>query len=271
MQQTLKKPVTSIRETGVTVLQDELAIERALQILVRGGGGDARPLATTMRTPGDDRALAAGFLYAEGIVADARALVSLEQRAEDTIVVELSAAAGPIARDRSFLVSGACGVCGRADLDDLAVARIAPPHDRPQIPAPIVHRLPGALRAGQAAFARTGGLHAAGLFGVDGVRRSVHEDVGRHNAVDKLVGTLLLAGALPAADAVLMVSGRASYELVQKAAAAGIPILAAVGAPSSLAVETADRAGMTLLGFVRDGGFNIYSGAARVVGIGDGG
>jgi FdhD protein len=278
MPQTLKKSVTAIRGAGATLLRDELAVERALRIRTRAAGAE-RPLATTMRTPGDtpdeDRALAAGFLYAEGIVADARALTAFAQPDEDTIVIDLApaAAAALAARERpqdgarSFLVTGACGVCGRADLEGLAGARISSPADRPRIAAALVHRLPPALREAQAAFARTGGLHAAGLFGVDGVLRAAYEDVGRHNAVDKLVGTLLLADRLPADDAVLVVSGRASYELVQKAAAAGIPILAAVGAPSSLAVEAAEAAGMTLLGFVRDGGFNIYTGAARVAGV----
>jgi len=262
----------SVRGTAVAEVRDELAIERALQIQLRGAGDD-RVLATTMRTPGEDCALAAGFLFAEGIVADAGAVRAIEQTDEDTVVVALSAdaAAAAAARERQvqrpFLVTGACGVCGRADLDALAPARIAAPPDRPRVAAATIHALPAVLRRAQEAFARTGGLHAAGLFSPDGELRAVHEDVGRHNAVDKLVGTLLLAAGLPASDGVLVVSGRASYELVQKAAAAGIPILAAVGAPSSLAVDHAIAAGMTLLGFVRDGGFNIYCGAARIAGM----
>jgi FdhD protein len=272
MRQTLEKPVTTVRGAVATAIRDEVAIERALQIRARAlspeGEEGETALATTMRTPGEDRALAAGFLYAEGIVRGRGDLVSLSQRDDDTIVVELSAdaaaAAAATMQDRRFVVTGACGVCGRADLEALATTRIAPPFDRPRVAAAIVHELPAALRRAQAAFARTGGLHAAGLFALDGTLRAAHEDVGRHNAVDKLVGTLLLDDLLPARDCVLMVSGRASYELVQKAAAAGIPILAAVGAPSSLAVEQAEAAGMTLLGFVRDGGFNIYMGGARL-------
>ena len=265
MTQTRETPLVSVRGARAVEVRDELAIERALQIRLRVDDGD-RPLATTMRTPGDDRALAAGFLYAEGIVTTAGALRAIEQIDDDTVVVALDADATAVAaaRDRPFVVTGACGVCGRADLDAMATARIAAALDRPRVAAATIHALPAALRRTQATFARTGGLHAAGLFSPDGELRAVHEDVGRHNAVDKLVGTLLLAGALPAAEAVLVVSGRASYELVQKAAAAGIPIMAAVGAPSSLAVDQAAAAGMTLLGFVRDGGFNIYTGAARI-------
>jgi FdhD protein len=165
------------------------------------------------------------------------------------------------------VTSAACGVCGRENLDGLATAACPPGLDQPRVSAAVIQRLPAALREAQPAFNRTGGLHAAGLFSSDGRTRAVHEDVGRHNAVDKLVGTLLLAGGLPASDAVLMVSGRASFELCQKAEAAGIPVLAAVGAPSSAAVERARAAGMTLLGFVRDGGFNVYCGQQRIVGL----
>jgi FdhD protein len=270
MTQTLEKPVTAVRGATATSLRDDVAIERALLIRTRAPSGETTTLATTMRTPGEDPALAAGFLHAEGIVRARADLRSLSQDDDDTIVVELdaeaAAAAAATLRDRRFVVTGACGVCGRADLEALASSRVAPPFDRPRVAAATIHGLAAALRRAQAAFARTGGLHAAGLFGIDGALRTAHEDVGRHNAVDKLVGTLLLAGALPARDTVIMVSGRASYELVQKAAAAGIPILAAVGAPSTLAVEQAEAAGMTLLGFVRDGGFNIYAGGARLDG-----
>jgi FdhD protein len=260
--------VVRVRGDSASAASDRIAIERPLQIRVRVGE-TTRVLSTTMRTPGEDRALAAGFLHAEGIVDDARSLLALEEIEDDAVLVELDAkaAAAVEAGARRFVTSAACGVCGRESLAGMRAATAALAEDRPTITAAIVHRLPEALRAAQPTFDRTGGLHAAGLFGPDGERRAVHEDVGRHNAVDKLVGTLLLAGRLPAHDAVLLVSGRASYELVQKAAAAGMPILAAVGAPSSAAVELASAAGMTLLGFVRDGGFNVYAGRARVAGI----
>jgi FdhD protein len=232
-------------------------------------GDDERVLSTTMRTPGDDVALAIGFLHAEGVLAEAAALRGAEQIDDDGVCIELApeAAAALAASARSFVTSGACGVCGRASLDGMAAGGGPADAGDAAVAAAVIHGLPGALRAAQATFAHTGGLHAAALFTLEGALQAVHEDVGRHNAVDKLVGRLLLAGQLPASGGVLMLSGRASFELVQKAEAAGIPIVAAVGAPSSLAVERAAAAGMTLLGFVRDGGFNVYCGVARVAGI----
>jgi FdhD protein len=264
--------IVRVRSGAATVTQDRLAIERPLEIRVRAGGAE-RTLSTTMRTPGEDRALAIGFLHAEGILRAADELQALEQPSDDVVVVGLApsaaAAAALEASERRFVTSAACGICGRTSLEGMAGAGgdRAEAGDRFRIGAELVHGLPGALREAQPSFDRTGGLHAAGLFGADGRRRAVHEDVGRHNAVDKLVGGLLLEGALPASDGVLVVSGRASFELCQKAEAAGIPMLAAVGAPSSLAVERARAAGMTLLGFVRDGGFNVYCGAERILGL----
>jgi FdhD protein len=268
MEQALETSVVRVRGGVVTEARDRVAIERALQIRVRVGD-DERVLSTTMRTPGDDVALAVGFLHAEGVLASADELRGAEQIADDGVRIALAAAAADAlaASARSFVTSGACGVCGRASLDGMAGGGGVAGAGGARITAAVIHRLPGALRAAQATFERTGGLHAAALFGLDGALRVVREDVGRHNAVDKLVGRLLLDGALPASDGVLMLSGRASFELVQKAEAAGIPIVAAVGAPSSLAVERAAAAGMTLLGFVRDGGFNVYCGAARIAGI----
>ena len=275
MPESVVASVLRVRGGTAEVASDRVAIERPLEIRVRIGGS-TRVLSTTMRTPGEDRALAAGFLHAEGIVDGAGSLRALEQVGDDAVLVELdaSAAAALEAATRSFVTSAACGVCGRESLEGMRTALPGSESagDRPQVSATVVHGLAAALREAQPTFERTGGLHAAGLFGPDGDRRGVHEDVGRHNAVDKLVGTLLLAGRLPAGDALLFVSGRASYELVQKAAAAGIPILAAVGAPSSAAVDLATVAGMTLLGFVRDGGFNIYAGPAHrgIAGLIDG-
>jgi len=251
---------------------DWLAIERPLEIRARTGQ-TTRVVSTTMRTPGQDRALVAGFLFAEGVIAHRRELLALESVSDDAVLVELPPAALEAleATRRPFVTTGACGVCGRASLEGLQGQ--APAGDGAgassgfTVSAAVIHALPGALREAQATFDRTGGLHAAGLFAADGTLRTVHEDVGRHNAVDKLVGTLLLAERLPAVDGLLMVSGRASFELVQKAAAAGIPVMVAVGAPSSLAVEVAEAAGMTLVGFAREQRFNVYSGAQRLSGI----
>lgn len=246
-----------------------LAIEEPLEIRVRlAGEAEERRLAMTMRTPGDDRELAAGFLFTEGVVSR-REQIGAVVVGSDHVRVELAAgvvlpAAGPT---RSFMMTSACGVCGRSSTEGL---RAQPPGPlaagRPTLAAAIVPGLPAALLRAQATFAATGGIHAAGLFTPAGELRLLREDVGRHNAVDKVVGALLLRGELPAEDAVLLVSGRASFELVQKALMAQIAVLAAVGAPSSLAVELAEEAGMSLLGFVREGRFTIYSGAERITG-----
>jgi FdhD protein len=265
---TLETSVVRVRGGRATEARDRLAIERPLEIRTDVGGTE-RVLSTTMRTPGEDLALAVGFLHAEGVVTGADDVRGIEQVAEDVVRVVLaeSAAAAVAASERSFVTSSACGVCGRTSLEGMASGARARVPDQPRVDAAVIHRLPGALREAQPAFGHTGGLHAAGLFSPEGETRAVHEDVGRHNAVDKLVGTLLLARQLPANDGVLVVSGRASFELVQKADAAGIPVLAAVGAPSSAAVERAAAAGMTLLGFVRDGGFNLYTGRNRIMGL----
>jgi FdhD protein len=265
--------ILRIRDAGATTAEDWLAIERPLELRARtGAGGAERVVSTTMRTPGEDQALAAGFLFSERVISQARQIRWLEQVADDSILIELDADAevALAATQRPFVTTGACGVCGRTTLDALLAipeGAAGPERRLPQVAAAVIHGLPAGLKGAQATFTRTGGLHAAGLFTTSGAVRAVHEDVGRHNAVDKLVGTLLLAGELPARDAVLAVSGRASFELVQKAATAGLPVMAAVGAPSSLAVDIARRAGMTLLGFVRERGFNIYCGAERISGM----
>ncbi|HVY39318.1 MAG TPA: formate dehydrogenase accessory sulfurtransferase FdhD [Polyangia bacterium] len=265
-------PTSVVRVRGGTVSNsdDWLAVERPLEIQARVDG-QLQSISTTMRTPGDDRALAAGFLYGERVIENARQIRALESLDDDTVVIELDAAgsAALAAVLRPFVTTGACGVCGRRSLDGvLSIPRRAA--GARALPHAIIRALPEALRAAQAAFARTGGLHAAGLFTAEGARVAVFEDVGRHNAVDKLVGARLLEGRLPDADGVLVVSGRASFELAQKAAVAGFGTMIAVGAPSSLAVDVARQAGMTLIGFARADGFNIYSGAEHVAGDGDG-
>lgn len=236
--------------------QDLLAVEEPLEIRVNG-----RALSITMRTPGHDGELAAGFLFTEGILKARADLVSLEC-AENGVTLTLAGGVDPGAA-RNFYTTSSCGVCGKASIESLHAAGCAMlPHLSVRREA--IHGLPAALRATQAVFDHTGGLHAAGLFDRSGALQIVREDVGRHNAVDKLIGAMFLEGRLPLHDRILMLSGRASFELIQKAAMAGIPMVAAVGAPSSLAVQTAQRFGMTLLGFVRDGRFNIYSGVSRL-------
>ncbi len=266
MPKELETSVVRVRGAAAAPARDWLAVERPLEIRARSGGA-VRVVSTTMRTPGEDRELAAGFLFAERVITDGRQIRALDTVDEDAVVVELEPVANAALETarRPFVTSGACGICGRTDLTALlAVPDGARSEGSPRLEIEVVHRLPAALRAAQTTFARTGGLHGAGLFTPAGATLAVAEDVGRHNAVDKLIGSFILRQRLPDPDSVLVVSGRASFELVQKAAVAGIAVMVAVGAPSSLAVEIARGAGMTLLGFVRDGGFNIYCGAERV-------
>jgi len=247
--------------------EDVLAVEEPLEIRIRDCS-----LSITMRTPGHDFELAAGFLYSEGMIREAGEILSIGRPADgsgDVVVVDLGG--GPRERtqpQRNFAMSSACGVCGKASLGDLAAnaCPILPP-DEIRIAPQIFHGLPEALRGAQDVFASTGGLHAAARFSLRGEPECLREDIGRHNAVDKLVGTALLGGHMPMSESILLVSGRASFELVQKALMAGIPAMAAVGAPSSLAVATAERCGMTLIGFLRNGRFNVYSGSHRVIGF----
>ena len=226
----------------------------------------SEPLTVTMRTPGDDIDLAAGFLTAEGVVTGAGDIAEITVCDSNTADVTLSAgAAGAAVRPRSFLTTSACGVCGKDSIDALRVrARYDVAADPVVVSAAMLAGLPGQLRAAQRVFASTGGLHAAGLFRADGGLLAVREDVGRHNAVDKIVGWALREGRLPLAGCLLLVSGRASFELTQKALVAGIPVLAAVSAPSSLAAELADDTGMTLVGFLRGDTMNVYAGSHRV-------
>jgi FdhD protein len=254
-------PIQKVEDDATSSQQDLLAVEDPLEIRI----GD-RNVAITMRTPGNDEELVAGFLFTEGILQDASQIAGIAAADGNRIVVTLvEGASVELDRlERHFYLSSSCGVCGKASIEALAVSCFAPPRDRPVIDRAVIHKLPQSLRPRQAVFDRTGGLHAAALFDPAGRLLNVREDVGRHNAVDKLIGAAFLKGQPPLNDRVLMVSGRASFELVQKALVAGIPVMAAVGAPSSLAVELALRFGMTLLGFVRDRRFNVYSGDWRL-------
>jgi FdhD protein len=235
--------------------RDELAVEEPLEIRVNG-----RPVAVTMRTPGHDEELAIGFLLSEG-VAPVRATLPADLAA-NTIEVE-SAAFDYERLSRNFYTSSSCGVCGKGALEAVAVAAPRVTSDL-SVSGRLVAGLPDKLREAQPTFAATGGLHATGLFTADGSLVCVREDVGRHNALDKVVGYAFLAGLLPLERHILCVSGRLSFELVQKASVAGCPVMVAVGAPSSLAVELARDRGVTLCGFVRDGRVNVYSEPWRI-------
>ena len=257
---------------------DRVAIEEPLEIRLEyseDGRRVARSISITMRTPGDDESLAVGFLLSEGILrapgdlcrvrASGPADGPLELR--NVVHVELGEGVPvDLARlDRNFYTTSSCGVCGKTSLDALAIVNAPPLADSfSSISAAAIHGLPQRLRRAQAVFDRTGGLHAAALFNAEGELLSLREDVGRHNAVDKLLGAEFIAGRVPLCDRGMLVSGRASFELVQKALMAGVPLLAAVGAPSSLAVDLAAKSKMTLIGFLRDGRFNIYHGAWRL-------
>jgi FdhD protein len=284
---TERRRVLRIRDGAVTTRPDTLVAEEPLEIRLNG-----KPLAITMRTPGDDFALAVGFLVSEGVLGSAEELANIVYCAGATAeglntynVVDVRLAPGvpvpDIALERNVYTTSSCGLCGKASLDAVrTTARWAveePPVEEQPVEEPgrldgprvrlepaVLSRLPDRLRASQRVFERTGGLHAAALFTPDGELLDVREDVGRHNAVDKLVGRALQQGGLPLRDAVLMVSGRASFELAQKAVMAGIPVLAAVSAPSSLAVDLAAETGLTLVGFLRGSSMNVYAGEHRL-------
>jgi FdhD protein len=237
-------------------LRDEVAVEEPLEIRV-----DGVPLTVTMRTPGHDEELALGFLYGEGLIDGPRAAGPTEDFANNTIEV-----AGPLARDpgaRRFYTTSSCGVCGKGSLEEVAVHAPSLADDPLRIPRDLLADLPERLH--QPGFARTGGLHATGLFDAQGTLLALREDVGRHNAMDKVVGWALGEGRLPLHGLVLCVSGRLSFELVQKAAVAGAPVLVGVGAPTSLAVDLAGDRGLTLCGFARGGRVNVYTHGFRVL------
>jgi FdhD protein len=263
--------VVAVRGSEIEVRGDTVVGEEPMEIRAAGPGQETVAVAVTMRTPGHEAELAVGFLRTEGLIAGAADVRNVEfgdpgalNRPDDTVIVRLTKPfdASAVA-ERHFVATASCGICGKASLDEIAVRAAEIP------PGPVVARtvllgLPDALRAAQAVFEKTGGLHAAGLFAPDGTLVAIREDVGRHNALDKLVGSQILAGRGPLNDRILMVSGRVSFEIVQKAAVAGIPIVCAVSAPSDLAVEAANRLGVTLVGFLRGDGFNLYANDGRI-------
>lgn len=267
--------VRVLDDHGERTRDDFLATEEPLEIRV-AAGGEVRTVATTMRTPGADFELAAGFLHTEGVVADGGSVRRVEYCADrvrtpdeefNTVTVHLAAPQLPelSGMERYGTMSSACGVCGKATVDSLRSRCVEPVTAAgPTLDRQTLFTLPDRLRAAQANFDATGGLHAAGLFTSAGEALVVREDVGRHNAVDKVVGWALLKGRVPLDDKILLVSGRAGFEIVQKAVAAGIPVVCAVSAPSSLAVDVAVEFGVTLVGFLRGRRANVYSGGHRL-------
>jgi FdhD protein len=269
---TIRRRVLRFSDGGQSERADTLVAEEPLEVRVGG-----RPLSVTMRTPGDDFDLVAGFLVTEGIVRDAAQLVSMrycagaDQDGANTYnVIDAGLAPGTelpeLTINRNFYTTSSCGLCGKASIDAIrTIASYDVAGDPVRVSRTMLAKLPETLRAAQRVFSRTGGLHAAGVFTADGELLVVREDVGRHNAVDKVIGWAVRDGRVPLRGCVLLVSGRASFELTQKALMAGIPALAAVSAPSSLAVELAEEAGMSLIGFLRGASMNVYTGAHRIV------
>lgn len=256
---------------------DVLAVEEPLEIHVSVQPNFAQPasvqsvavqpIAVTMRTPGTDKELAAGFLFTEGIISRCDQIEEIINDKCNVVIVALKAGVelDPKLFERHSFVASSCGVCGKKSIAAVKVKRLHQIIDgKPLVSAQTIHNLSAAMRDSQANFNSTGGIHASALFDSHGTLMLLREDVGRHNALDKVIGSQFLQDKLPLNESILMVSGRASFELVQKASHAGIPILVAVGAPSSLAVSLAQECGMTLIGFARDGRFNIYSAAARI-------
>jgi FdhD protein len=258
---TSERAVLVVSDESRSAKVDRVAVEEPLEIR---SGRDA--IAITMRTPGADADLAAGFLLGEGVVRARSDVRSIAPEGLNAVSVELGdAARARLGRaKRGFWSTSSCGICGKDSIDRIAVDLPPPARDATLFSPRAISRMPGALRSAQAVFDRTGGLHAAGLFDASGELVRLAEDVGRHNAVDKVIGAEFLAGRVPLVGTALALSGRVAFELVQKAAVAGVSAIVAIGAPTSLAVELAERAGVTLVGFARDGRFNVYAGASRV-------
>ena len=271
--------IDALRDAGNARRSDVIAVEEPLEIrLMRDGlpeadenGGTGRSISVTMRTPGHDAELAIGFLHGEGLLREPRDIISTGHCGPTGNILRITARADlplDLARlARNFYSTSSCGVCGKASIEAVTASagerRIT---SELIVREPVLRGLPDTLRAAQAGFAETGGMHAVGLFTAEGELLASREDVGRHNAIDKLVGASLLAGELPWRDRIVLLSGRASFELLQKAKMAGAPLVAAIGAPSTLAVELAESAGITLVAFLRPGGCNVYCNPWRVAG-----
>ncbi len=262
--------ILALRNDARSDQLDWLAAEEPLEIRVCGPKQEPVSVAVTMRTPGHDHELAVGFLYAEGLLRSCKEISAidsgpafLQDQPCNLVTVRLSHAFDPAPLKRNFYATSSCGICGKASLEQIAV-HCAPVFSDCVLSSSILAELPIALRQAQHVFDQTGGLHASGLFDMSGRLVSLREDVGRHNAVDKLVGQMVLTGETPFVERVLLVSGRMSFEIMQKAAMARVPIVCAVSAPSSLAVEAAQRFRITLVGFLRDQSFNVYSHPERI-------
>jgi len=264
------RAVTRYTPDGRTTDQDLVAIEAPVSLHLQPRQGPARDLGLLMRTPGADEDLAAGALAAEGVVRHAADILHIETITAEDAAMVIRVTVGPDAdvhaiSDRVGTATSACGLCGRLSLRQRDHFAASGPPGTPQVDARVIQAIPQRLRESQQAFAATGGLHAAAVFTPAGDLVEVREDVGRHNAVDKILGALLRRNALPASGLVLAVSGRIAYEIVQKAAMGGLPVIVAVGAPTDLAVDAARECGITLVGFARDGRFNVYTHPARIV------
>ena len=281
------KPTPAISEADVQRVSangatehfgDALAVEEPLEIRLgfeRDGRREHKAISITMRTPGDDESLAIGFLFTEGIIKRPEQIAavrhcgipSADKGIRNTIRVDLADGVDVDLKrlERHFYTTSSCGVCGKSSIEALQTGAAKLEDQGFFVSSEVIHRLPESGIASQSTFEKTGGLHASVIFDVNGKIETVAEDVGRHNALDKVIGNKFMSGDLPLSKSILLVSGRASFELVQKSLMAGIPMMAAVGAPSSLAVELAGEFGMTLIGFVRDGRFNIYTGKFRVM------
>ncbi|HYN98391.1 MAG TPA: formate dehydrogenase accessory sulfurtransferase FdhD [Actinomycetota bacterium] len=263
--------VRQFRREGINRPRSEvLATEEPFEIRLNAEGQEIKAT-ITMRTPGNDFELAVGFLYAESVLSgkqDFHAVRYCQPQNEQQYNVVTVDLRGPMPEmatlDRNFYSNSGCGVCGKASLDQLAITGVPLLGEGPKVSPELILSLPERLKKGQKLFAKTGGVHAAGLFDAEGTLLAVREDVGRHNALDKLVGWALLQDRLPLTDHIILVSGRASFELVQKALRAGAGVLCAVSAPSTLAVDLASRFGMTLVGFLRDEAFNVYAAEQRI-------
>jgi FdhD protein len=274
MPQVSRTTIKKVNAGAISDAADLLATEEPMEIRLEYGPANKRAqknISVTMRTPGNDEELAVGFLFTEAIITKANDVISISHPKADNDGVVLVSLAENIALntaslERNFYTTSSCGVCGKASIEAVRTAcNIPDSFDDLRVPATLIYSLPGLLRKEQDVFENTGGLHGCALFDLSGKLLMVREDVGRHNALDKLIGAALNDGLLPLDRHILLLSGRASFELVQKAVMASIKIVAAVGAPSSLAAEMAEEWGMTLIGFLRGERFNIYSGAERVV------